>query len=76
MARHRGDVLFYPHDARTRPIASSTKASSDLLAALAQDNPSASIGQIRDLIHFDREAVAVCDAYISIGEGELVPRWS
>lgn len=70
------DVQFYLHNSkRKRPIARSTQATSDLLAILHEDNPAATIEQIRGLINFDPDAVAVCDAYIAHGEGSLVPNW-
>lgn len=53
---------------RKRPVATSTVASSDLIAALATDG--ATVRQIRDRINWDSEAQVVCDAYIRLGFGD------
>ena len=66
---------------RKRPIAGSTFATSRFLAWLHEERPDYTINQLRALL-LDRrqflphpEALAVLDAYIKIGEGDVVPHW-
>lgn len=52
-----------------KPIAYSTKATADSLESIAEDNPTATISQIRKTKIYDEEAYKVLDAYISNGLG-------
>ena len=52
-----------------KPIAYSTKATADHLESIAEDNPTATISQIRKTELYDEEAYKVLDAYISNGLG-------
>ena len=71
-----GDVAYYRHAGRRRtPVAYSTVATSRLLGLLHEDNPTLTIAELRDLIQYDSDAIAVCDAYIAAGEGDVVPNW-
>lgn len=71
------DVAYYVHvpGKRKRPIAHSTVATSRLLGLLHEDNPDATITEIRAMINYDPDALAVCDAYIAHGEGDAIPNW-
>lgn len=67
---------------RKRRIAGSTTATGGFLTIIHQDNPTATISQIRELITDETkfiicpEAVAVLDAYIKFGYGDYIPNWS
>lgn len=76
------DVEYWAHRGkRKRPIAGSTKATSDFLVIVHEEHPCCTIAQLRDLLTdrtqyiLEPEAVAVCDAYIKAGEGDVIPRW-
>lgn len=60
-AAKRGKILAY-----------STKATSDLIVMLAEDNPKATIREIQQMINFDTEAEKVLQAYIDKGQGEEI----
>ena len=62
------DVEWYDKEHK-KPLAYSTRAASDLIEMLAQDNPKATISEIKDLINYDNEAKQVMAAYISNGYG-------
>ena len=62
------DVEWFDNEHK-KPLAYSTRATSDLIEILAQDNPKATISEIKDLITYDDEAKQVIDAYISNGYG-------
>lgn len=74
------DVEYYV-PGRKRRITGSTKATSDFLTLIHQENPSATIFQLREIITNKTryitfpEAVAVLDAYIKAGHGGHVPKW-
>lgn len=74
------DVNYYAPK-RKPPVAGSTKATSDFLAVVHEQHPTCTIRQLRDLLTdrtqyiLEPEAVAVCDAYIKAGEGDVIPRW-
>lgn len=53
-------------------IAYSTKAASDLIEALATDNPKMAISEIFDAINYDAEAKKVLQAYIDSGFGDSI----
>lgn len=66
---------------RKRRVAESTVATSRFLAIVHEDNPTATISQIREIITdktkyiIDPEAVAVLDAHIQAGYGDYIPNW-
>jgi hypothetical protein len=76
-----GVQFFARNKKRKRPIAGSTVATSHFLVWLHEERPDYTINQLRALL-LDRrqflphpEALAVLDAYIKVGEGDVVPRW-
>ena len=74
------DVEYYV-PGRKRRIAGSTKATSDFLAIVHKENPTATIAQLREIITDktryirEPEAVAVLAAHIAAGYGDHVPNW-
>ena len=54
------------------PIAYSTKAASDLIEVMADDNPTATISELKDKITYDVEAKKVLQSYIDSGYGDHV----
>lgn len=78
--KNHKDVEYYP-PGRKRRIAGSTKATSDFLALVHADYPTATISQLRALLTdrsryiFEPEAVAVLDTYIAKGYGDHVPNF-
>ena len=66
---------------RKRPVAESTVATGQFLEIVHQDNPAATISQIREIITDKTryiicpEAVAVLDAHIEAGYGDHIPNW-
>lgn len=83
MARRRGGIgdVHYLVPGKKRPVAGSSKATSDFLAIIHEQNPTATIVQLRAIIT-DRslwlpnpEAIAVLDAHIKAGYSDFVPNW-
>jgi len=82
VARRRttGDVEYHV-PGRKRPVATSTKATSDFLAAVHEMNPTATIAQLRAIVTdrsqwlLNPDAVAVLDAHIAAGYGGNIPNW-
>lgn len=66
---------------RKRPVAESTVVTGYFLAIVHQDNPTATISQLREIITdktrftTEPEAVAVLDAHIKAGYGDYIPNW-
>lgn len=60
-----------PNDVK-HPIAYSTKATSDLIEALSDENPTATISEIRGLVTYDQDAKKVLQQYIDAGYGDQV----
>lgn len=66
---------------RKRPVAGSTRETSDFLALVHLGNPAATIAELREIITdrtrfiLNPEAVAVLDAHIKAGHGNIVPKW-
>jgi len=54
---------------RKMPIAYSTRATSDLIEALSDDNPTATISELKDLVDYDQEAKKVLQQYVDAGYG-------
>lgn len=72
----KGDIYWYARK-RKKPVAYSTAATELSICLLAEDGKT--FKQIRDLftngqIIFDPEAVAVLDALIKCGDGDLIAR--
>ena len=78
--KNHKDVEYYV-SGRKRRVAGSTKVTSDFLAIVHADNPTATISQLRDIIADRRryisapEALAVLDAHIQAGYGHYIPDW-
>lgn len=74
------DVEYFV-SGRKRRIAGSTKAVSDFLALVHEENPTLTIRELRELITdkskfiVDWEAVEVLDAHIKAGYGDCIPSW-
>lgn len=69
----KGDVIWYDININNKnPIAYSTKACSDLIGILSQDNPIASIIEIQQMINYDAEAIDVLQKYIDKGYGNCI----
>ena len=74
--KNHKDVEYYA-PGRKRRIAGSTKATSDFLALVHADHPTATVSQLRALLAdrsryiFEPDAVAVLDAYIAKGKFSL-----
>ena len=80
--KNHKDVESYVHSPkRKRRIAGSTKTTNDFLVMVHNDYPNYTIGQLKELITDETkyilflEAVEVLDAYIKIGEKDLIPKW-
>lgn len=72
MARKsKGDVSWHVPGRKT-PIAYSTKATSDLIAVLAEQG--GTIREVQSRINYDQEAKAVLQAYIDRGYGDTEAR--
>lgn len=64
------DVQWYSLKPGSKTIvAYSTRAASDLIEALSEDNPQMTISELRDTINYDDEAKKVLQAYIDSGFG-------
>ena len=73
MSTEKGDVSWHI-PGRKRPIAYSTKATSDLIGVLAEDG--GTIREVQSRINYDQEAKAVLQAYIDRGYGnQLAAEW-
>lgn len=55
-----------------RPIAYSTKATSDYIEVLADENPAATISELQGLVNYDQDAKKVLQQYIDAGHGDQV----
>lgn len=78
--RNYADVEYHV-PGRKRRVAGSTKAVSDFLVIIHEENPAATIEQIKAIIS-DRQkyipnydAIAVLDAHIQAGYGGYIPNW-
>lgn len=60
-----------PNDVK-HPIAYSTKATSDLIEALSDENPTATIEELKGLVTYDQDAKKVLQQYIDAGYGDQV----
>lgn len=79
--RRRSLGVDYRVPGRKRPVASSTKATSDFLALVHEEHPAATVSELREIITdetkyiIEPDAVAVLDAHIKAGYGDVVPNW-
>ena len=71
--KSKGDVV-YILPGKKRPIAYSTIAASNLISALAQDMPNATIQEVHDAINYDIEAKNVLKIYIEKGYGSVIAK--
>ena len=62
------DVYWYAPESKT-VVAYSTKAASDLIEAMADDNPTMTISEMYGAVNYDAEAKKVLKAYIDSGFG-------
>lgn len=67
----KGDVQWYV-PGQKRPIAYSTKATSDLIAVLAEEG--GTIAEVLRRINYDTDAKSVLQAYIDHGYGDVEAR--
>lgn len=80
MPKNLKDVV-YRAPGRRRPVAGSTIATRDFLALVHEQNPRATIVELRAILTdrskwlFNSEAVEVLDAHIRAGFGDAVPNW-
>lgn len=63
------DVYWYAPESKT-VVAYSTKAASDLIEAMADDNPTMTISEMYGAVNYDAEAKKVLKAYIDSGFGD------
>lgn len=76
---HR-DVEYYA-PGRKKAIAGSTVSTSDFLVMVHNDNPDATILELKKLITDPSkyilfpDAVEVLDAYIKVGQADYIPQW-
>lgn len=83
MPKLRGpDAQYWLHTRkRKKPIAGSTIATMYFLVIVHEEHPTCTISQLRALLTdrtqyiFEPEAIAVLDAYIEAGEGDVIPCW-
>ena len=71
LAHPKGDVHWHV-PGKKRPIAYSTKASSDLIAVLAEEG--GTIAEVQRKINYDEDAKAVLQDYIDHGYGDVEAR--
>ena len=69
--KSKGDVEWRSPGRKT-PIAYSTKATSDLIAVLAEQG--GTIREVQSRINYDQEAKVVLQAYIDRGYGDVEAR--
>lgn len=78
--KNYADVEYYVPD-RKRRVAGSTVATSLFLAIVHEENPTATIAQLYEIITDktryirEPEAVAVLEAHIAAGYGGHIPNW-
>ena len=71
MKKSKGDVEYRLPN-KKKPIAYSTKATSDLIVVLAQDYET--ISDVYNAINYDQDAKDVLQKYIDLGYGDVVAR--
>jgi len=76
---HKDVEYFVP--GRKHRVAGSTRATSDFLAIVHEEHPTATIAQLREIITDktryirEPEAVEVLAAHIAAGYGDRIPDW-
>lgn len=64
---------------KEKVIAYSTKAASDFLGLLCEENPNQTICELKKILITkyipDHESIMVLDKHIECGYGDLIPRW-
>ncbi len=74
------DVLYFSQN-RKKPVSGSTKATSDFLAIVHEDYPTATISQLKEILSdrnrfaLEPEAIRVLDDHIEAGYGDVTPDW-
>ena len=71
MKRSKGDVKYHIPK-KKKPIAYSTKATSDLIVVLAQDYET--ISDVYNAVNYDQDAKGVLKKYIDLGYGNVIAR--
>ena len=71
MKRAKGDVIYTVPN-KKKPIAYSTRATSDLIVLLAQDCET--ITDVYNAINYDQDAKDVLNKYIELGYGDVIAR--
>ena len=71
MKRSKGDVEYHIPK-KKKPIAYSTKATSNLIVVLAQDYET--ISDVYNAVNYDQDAKDVLKKYIDLGYGNVVAR--
>lgn len=78
--KNHKDVEYFVAGRKKR-VAGSTRAVSDFLALVHEENPTLTIRQLRELItdksrYIENvDAIAVLDAHIKAGFGDVIPSW-
>lgn len=78
--KNYSDIEFHV-PGRKKKLTGSTRATSDFLAIVHEDNPTLTIRQLRELISDssrfipEPEAIRVLDAHIKAGYGDTIPDW-
>ncbi|MCM1220547.1 MAG: hypothetical protein NC548_39280 [Lachnospiraceae bacterium] len=78
--RNYKDVEYFV-SGRKRGVAGSTRAVSDFLVLVHEENPTLTIRQLRELITdksryiMNWEAVEILDVHIKAGYGDFIPSW-
>lgn len=74
---HKAVKYYVPR--RKTALTGSTKATSDFLAILHEENPDLTISQLRQLLTdkyiVSPEALTVLDVHIKAGYGDTIPHW-
>lgn len=77
------DCTYYvpikTHKNKEKVIAYSTKATSDFLGLLCENNRGKTVSELKKILTTeyipDRESIMVLDKHIECGYGDLIPRW-
>ena len=78
--KNHKDVEYFV-SGRKKRVAGSTKAVSDFLVLVHEENPTLTIRQLRELItdksrYIENvDAIAILDAHIKVGFGDTIPSW-
>lgn len=78
--KNHKDVEYFV-SGRKKRVAGSTKAVSDFLVLVHEENPTLTIRQLRELItdksrYIENvDAIVVLDAHIKVGFGDTIPSW-